>query len=337
MNWLLLRWVPFETVIVVAAMSALVCRVNAAPSREFEPVTVSMQVMQVAPHSYHVLGQAGMVSSANQGFNSNAAFVVTAEGVVVFDALGTPALGKRLSSLIANTTKQPIRRVIVSHYHADHFYGLQAFKRSGMEVWAHNAVRDYLATDAPAMRLAERKQSLFPWVNDATRIIVPDRFVGEDTSFKMGGLTFHVMHAGPAHTPEDLMMMVEEDGVLFVGDLMFTGRIPFVADADVAAWIKAIDRVLGFKPRIVVGGHGPASTNAVADLTLTRDYLVYLRDQIAAAFDEGLDFDAAYQRIDWSRFSRLPAFDAANRRNAYQAYLSVERESLSAIQKPSKP
>jgi len=307
---------------------------GAAPVREFEPVTVSMRVTKVAAHSYYVLGQAGVVSSSNEGFNSNAGFVVTSDGVVVFDALGTPALGKRLAELIAKTTTQPIKRVVVSHYHSDHFYGLQALRRAGVDVWAHELVRDYLATDAPAARLLERKQSLAPWVNDKTRIVVPDRFLGEDTQFRMGGLTFHVMHAGPAHTPEDLMMLVEEDGVLFVGDLMFTGRIPFVADADVTSWIKAIDRVLAFKPRVVVGGHGPESTNAVADLALTRDYLVYLRQQMSAAFDEGLDFDAAYRRIDWSPFSDLPAFAAANRRNAYQTYLNVEKEALGAAKKP---
>ena len=91
--------------------------------------------------------------------------------------------------------------------------------------------------------------------------------------------------------------------------------------------------MIALKPRVVVGGHGPASTNAVADLALTRDYLAYLRAQISAAFDEGLDFEAAYRRIDWSRFASLPAFEAANRRNAYQAYLNVEQEALDA----SKP
>ena len=235
------------------------------------------------------------------------------------------------------TCALPIWRAVVSHYHADHFYGLQAFQRPGVDVWAHAHVRDYLASDAPGARLEERKQSLFPWVNDQTRIVVPDRYVGEDTVFSMGGLTFHVMHAGPAHTPEDLMMMVEEDGVLFVGDLMFSGRIPFVADADVSSWIKAIDRVLKFKPHVVVGGHGPESRDAVADLAQTRDYLVYLRDQIFAAFDDGLDFDAAYRRIDWSRFSALPAFEAANRRNAYQTYLNVEKEALDAVKTPLRP
>ncbi len=308
----------------------------AAPLEEFEPVTVPMQVVRVAPHSYYVQGQAGIVSSANEGFNSNAGFVVTSDGVVVFDALGTPALGKRFTELIAQTTSQPVKRVIVSHYHSDHFYGLQAFKRPGVEVWAHALVRDYLATDAPGARLKERRESLFPWVNEQTRIVVPDRYLGDDTVFKMGGLTFHVMHAGPAHTPEDLMMMVEEDGVLFVGDLMFTGRIPFVADADVSSWIKAIDRVLKFKPRVVVGGHGPESTNAVADLAMTRDYLVYLREQMSAAIEDGLDFDSAYQRVDWSRYAALPAFDAANRRNAYQTYLNVEREALGAAGTPPR-
>ena len=298
--------------------------------QEFEATAIAMNVVEVAPHSYYVEGQAGAVSTANEGFNSNAAFVVTASGVVVFDALGTPALGKRLADLIARTTAQPVRRVILSHYHSDHFYGLQAFQRPGVDIWAHELVRDYLASDAPAARLAERRQSLAPWVNEKSRIVVPGRYLGEDTRFILGGLHFHVMHAGPAHTPEDLMMLVEEDGVLFVGDLVFSGRIPFVADADVSAWIKALDRVLELKPRIIVGGHGPHSTNAIADLAQTRDYLVYLRTQISAAFEQGLDFDSAYQRIDWSRFAALPAFEAANRRNAYQAYLNVEREALSA-------
>ncbi len=109
---------------------------------------------------------------------------------------------------------------------------------------------------------------------------------------------------------------------------MFSGRIPFVADADLNGWIDALERVLALKPRIIVSGHGRYSTNAVADLAQTRDYLVYLRTQIGAAFEEGLDFDAAYRQIDWSRFAALPAFEAANRRNAYQAYLNVEQDAL---------
>ncbi len=124
------------------------------------------------------------------------------------------------------------------------------------------------------------------------------------------------------------MVLVEEDGVLFVGDLMMTGRIPYVADADASAWIKAIDRVLTLKPRVVVGGHGPYSTNAIVDLTTTRDYLVFLTEKLSAAFEEGMGFEEAYKSIDWSRFSKLPAFAVANGGNAYQTYLNVKRVAL---------
>jgi glyoxylase-like metal-dependent hydrolase (beta-lactamase superfamily II) len=295
---------------------------------EFAPISVPMEAIQVAPHAYYVRGQSGMVSTANEGFNSNAGFVVTSEGVVVFDALGTPALGQRLAEVIAGKTSQPVKRVVVSHYHSDHFYGVQAFATPDVEILAHERVRDYLATEAPQLRMEERRQSLAPWVNSRSRVVAPTRYIGGEEVFRLGGLTFRVLHAGPAHTPEDLMMMVEEEGVLFVGDLMMTGRIPYVADADASAWINAIDRVLTLKPKVVVGGHGPYSTDAVADLTTTRDYLVYLNEKLSAAFEEGLGFEEAYETIDWSRFSHLPAFEAANRGNAYQTYLNVERDAL---------
>ena len=307
------------------------------PVTEFEPVTVAVQAQPVAKHSYYVLGQAGLISTANQGFNSNAGFVVTAEGVVVFDVLGTPALGRRLAEVVAAQTSQPVRHVVISHYHADHFYGLQAFEREGVDIWAQEVVRDYLASEAPAARLAERRGSLSPWVNLKSRVVAPNRYVRSDARFRLGGLTFRLLHAGPAHTPEDLMMLVEEDGVLFAGDLMFSGRIPFVGDADVSSWITAIDRIIALNPRVLVGGHGPASTHVVADLAMTRDYLVYLREQIGLAFEDGLDFEAAYRRIDWSRFAHLPAFAAANRRNAYQTYLNVEQAALRATKASRQP
>jgi hypothetical protein len=37
-------------------------------------------------------------------------------------------------------------------------------------------------------------------------------------------------------------------------------------------------------------------------------------------------FDDAYQAADWSRFEHLPLFRAANRMNAYNTYLLMERE-----------
>ena len=124
------------------------------------------------------------------------------------------------------------------------------------------------------------------------------------------------------------MMKVSPDGVLFSGDLLFTGRIPFVGEADSKRWLASIERLLAFHPRVMVPGHGEASTHPDTDLTLTRDYLLYLREVMKRAVDDFVPFDEAYRQTDWSRFSSYPAFEAANRVNAYNTYLLLEKESL---------
>jgi glyoxylase-like metal-dependent hydrolase (beta-lactamase superfamily II) len=115
--------------------------------------------------------------------------------------------------------------------------------------------------------------------------------------------------------------------VLFAGDLVFRGRIPFVGQADSRQWIAALEGLLALDPGIVVPGHGPASTSARQDLELTRDYLVFLRQAMGQAARELEPFEEAYARADWSRFEHLPLFRAANRMNAYNTYLLMESQS----------
>lgn len=292
------------------------------------PVSVAIEPRRLSPSAWYVQGDLGPVSGANQGFNANAGFVVTREGVVVFDALGTPPLGEALLARIRAITDAPIRHVIVSHYHADHFYGLAAFKRAGAQVWAHRAAAQYLASAAPAARLEERSRSLAPWVRTDDPVVAPDRLLDAEAAFTLGGLRFRVLPAGPAHTAEDLMLYVEEEGVLFAGDLVFAGRVPFVGDADTRGWLASLERVAALSPRVLVGGHGPASRNAAADLALTRDYLALLRREMGRAVADLVDFDEAFAAADWSRYAALPAFEAAHRRNAYNVYLQMQREAL---------
>jgi hypothetical protein len=85
--------------------------------------------------------------------------------------------------------------------------------------------------------------------------------------------------------------------------------------------------LLGFEAQVIVPGHGPASASARADLELTRDYLQHLRRTMGEAAREMEPFDEAYARTDWSRFEKLPLFGVANRMNAYNTYLLMERSA----------
>lgn len=61
---------------------------------------------------------------------------------------------------------------------------------------------------------------------------------------------------------------------------------------------------------------------------LTRDYLRFLREEMGRAVAELKSFDEAYEEVDWSRWAKLPAFREANRNNAYNVFLQMERGSL---------
>lgn len=317
------EWYFLSLVFAAAAFWPNMC--SAASNIELQPIKVS-------PHVYYFRGQAGMASAENQGFMSNAGFVITSDGVVVFDALATPVLGEAMLKAINKVTSQPVKRVIVSHYHADHFYGLQAFKAQGAEVWAHENGRASLKSDFTLRRLEERRVSLSPWVDQSTRLVAADRWLGfnhgKTITFVVGGLRFHIIESSGAHSAEDLMLFVEDEGVLFAGDLFFTGRIPFVGEANSKVWLEALDHMLDANPRIVVPGHGEASSKTVGDMELTRDYLIFLRKKMGEAVADLVPFDDAYSKVDWSQFEKYPAFREANRLNAYGTYLLMEKESL---------
>jgi glyoxylase-like metal-dependent hydrolase (beta-lactamase superfamily II) len=291
--------------------------VVAPPAPALEP----MRARRVADSVWMVQGQAAPGSAANRNFISNAAFIVTRDGVVVIDALGSPALAEELLAQIGLVTPLPVRHVIVTHYHADHVYGLQVFQRAGAVIHAGARGRDYLVSEAAERRLAASRE-------EQTKLVPADRWLEADTVLEVGGERLRIELAGPAHTPEDLVVLHERSRVLFAGDLVYRGRIPFVGQADSSGWLRALDRLLAREPRLIVPGHGPVSEQPVADLRLTRDYLSFLRESMRQAAENLEPFEEAYARTDWSRFEVLPLFRAANRINAYNTYLLMEAQGI---------
>ncbi len=313
----------------LCCLFALSLLLSLAPAKAQEIV---LKPTRINEQVWYFQGESGMASRANKGYMSNAGFVVTGEGVLVFDALATPALAQAMLKAIAGITPLPVKRVIVSHYHADHIYGLQVFKAAGAQIWAHENGRKYVDSEVARERLAQRREELAPWVNASTHVVSADRWLsfkdGKLQRFRFGGMDFTLFDASGAHSDEDIMLMVEPGRVLFAGDLYFTGRIPFVGNADSGRWLQALSLVEQAQPAVAVPGHGAASSNTRADLELTRRYLEYLRKSMGQAVENLTPFEEAYAKTDWSAFSGYPAFEAANRINAYGTYLLLERESL---------
>ena len=133
---------------------------------------------------------------------------------------------------------------------------------------------------------------------------------------------------GKAHSDGDLTMLIEPDKVLFSGDIIFQGRIPFVGSADSKKWLETLTRLETDGLTALVPGHGPVSNKPGNTISLTRNYLAHLRQVMGAGIEDFTPFDEVYADADWSEFKDLPAFDEGNRINAYQVYLSMEAELL---------
>ncbi len=294
---------------------------------EYPPATVDMTLQRVSEHVYYAQGAAG-IATDNQGFISNAAAVVTSQGVVIVDALGSPSLAERFLGLVREVTDQPVAKVIVTHYHADHIYGLQVFDDLGAEIIAPGGFQDYLDSPAAVARLEERRVSLYPWVNENTRLVRPDRIITGDTTLNMGDITLHIGYLGAAHSDGDLNVLVEPDRVLISGDIIFEGRVPFTGGADTGHWLAALEGLEQNGLNGLIPGHGPAASDPEEAVRATLRYLRYTRERMGEAVDEMVPFAEAYEATDWSEFSHLPAFEATHRRNAYGIYLSLEQESL---------
>jgi glyoxylase-like metal-dependent hydrolase (beta-lactamase superfamily II) len=285
-----------------------------------------MDIQKVSQHVYYVMGQPGAPTD-HDGFMSNASIVDTKDGILLFDALGTPSLAYLLSKKIQAKFSKPVKKVVLSHYHADHIYGLQVFKEAGAEVIAPIGAKAYLASPNAQSRLAERRESLFPWVSETTYLVKPDKYIERNQHFSFGGLEFEVIRLGSTHSDGDIMVKVLPDNVLLSGDLVFEGRVPFVAGSKPVHWLDKLKQLDAASLKAVVPGHGAASQHPQQAIAFTLGYLQYLHDTMASAVENLTQFDQAYKAADWSQYEKLPAFQA-NRVNAYYVYLDLERASM---------
>ena len=325
--------------VILAFAVCLAMPVRADDASPYAAITIPLKIDQVPGKPiWYSTGSPGVPGKDNEGNTSNAGFVVTSDGVVVFDALGTPSHGWALLREIRKVTDKKVRYVAASHYHADHIYGLQAFKdHTDAVIIAQERAGEYKENEETAdekanQRLDQRRGALFPWVDNNTRVVPPDITFRHRMTIALGDRRLTLLYAGPAHSSSDMMMMVEPDGVLFAGDIVQNSRIPHMNSDDVSTvqWLASLGEVEKLDPKFIIPGHGKASTQAKQAIAFTRDYIQYVRNAMAKAVQDWTDFDVAYAATDWSKYQDMPAFAANNRGNAYRIYLELEQSQFKA-------
>ncbi len=285
-----------------------------------------MKLERVSKNIYMVRGVDAPPSLENRGFRSNAFAVLTKEGWVVVDALSTPELSKEFVEKLYMVKRAPIKYAIITHYHADHWYGAKTYKELGAKIIAHHVLMEEYKSGQAQRALASAKERL-KGLYDSVVLVPPDIVVKEETELKVGEYTFKLIplkHS--AHTNNDLVVYIPEKKVLFAGDLVSYKKIPSLRDTNssIGGWIKALQMLKGMDVEVILAGHNePLKKDAIDD---TLNYLTFLRERIKKMKEEGKSIDEIRQALAQNPFKDYKMYDELHNVNIFVVYNQLDYE-----------
>ena len=252
--------------------------------------------------------------------------MVTDSGVLVIDALASPAQAKDLLQAIRSVTAQPVKWVVLTHHHPDHHFGAIVFRRLGAEIIAH-----------PDRRVLAAEGGEDALVSDWVRVVgldamrgfefanTPDRPVTGWDTLQLGGRTLVIGHAGAAHSAGDLIVWLPRERVLFAGDLLIEDGVTMVVDGSSEKLMQALATMDSLRPRVAVPGHGAIPERPEQLVSRTRDYISRLRTAMRSALERGLPMGRALASLPPADEDRPVSLNSRQRRNAVRVYLEEER------------
>lgn len=259
----------------------------------------------------------------NERGSGNSTFIITPEGVLVFD-FDIRTADQTLAA-IRKLTDKKVRYLISSHSAGDHATGAWYFRDDKpVYVATRNQVRDLYNQEGQAFE--ERKASKDPRnaVYKDKELVRPD--IAFDTSLTMyfGGLTLQLTAEGFGHSTGDLTLYIPQKRIMLTGDLLDTEIHPGQGDSggvyysQVQNWIEILDRIMrrNLAVETYVPGHGPVHIGrGVQDLEEQKRYFVVMRDEVAKMIQAGksleqiqADFKLPQEFAHYRRPERLRNF-----------------------------
>jgi cyclase len=198
--------------------------------------------------------------------NNAGAIFSGGEGMVVDTCATSERTLRFLDGLQQATGGAPIRLAVNTHEHGDHTYG-NCLLPVSTRLIGHVNMRARLAVD-PVIDACPPIWDPVPDWGGVTRRL-PDVTTAGDLVCHVGERRVELRHPGhPAHTTGDLVAFLPEEGVLFTGDLVFSGLTPLVVAGSVDGALRALEWMAALEPMYLVPGHGPLVAGAEIDRVL---------------------------------------------------------------------
>lgn len=246
--------------------------------------------------------------------DANVMVVVTRQGVLLVDTGNSPPDARNVKKHVASVTSQPIRWVVISQFHGDHFGATPLFTPPATMI-VHEVVARQVAAFKPYQvrswrkRFPERAAELSTAHPMESMISMADRM-----TLNLGGTIVELINVADQYNVGDIGVWLPQTGVLHAAFAGYKDRHPDMrpdySHGTTAGFLRQLEAFIALKPKIVVPAHGPVGT--AADLEAMVDYMTIARKKVRTMMAAGEPLETIVKKFnmnefaDWDRVQHMP-------------------------------
>ena len=241
---------------------------------------------------------------------SNSAVLITDEGVLVVDTRTHPDDAEALLAEIRQLTDAPIRYVVTSQHHGDHYMGNSVFEREGATIIAHEdtqaVIEERFEFERQTRPFAARGQD-----PDEVVLVLPDILFTSRAKILLGGRTVELIYLGPGQNEGDTLVYFPHARALHTGGVFHNQSWANTSyTPSLAGWVNVLRAMQTIDADIYLPPHGDLAT--AADIDRFTAFIDEIDTSMRAAIDEGMTLDAIIESLtfddyaDWRGYDRRP-------------------------------
>lgn len=288
--------------VVAAGLAAGVAAQRGGPAPD--PLVRENATVKIGPHTY-------VIPDNNVGLVPNVGIVVGSRATLVID----PGLGRRNGEAVlrevAKVSKNTEMFIGSTHYHPEHTMGYVAFPPSAKYVNSTIQEAEFAESGMQMVKtFASRSPLTTELLKDAAPRTPAITFDREHT-IDLGGVHVRCLVVGPTHTRGDTGFFVQEDAVLFSGDVVMNNSFLAANQASsMKAWLAAFDTFEALKPKAIVPAHGAVGDGGL--IAANRAFMQTIQMRARELKSKGVPVDEAATTIQKELQTARPDWPRAN-------------------------